>query len=250
VLLAVAFSAILRVKVIADAALGVGFARTLLIVIALASLLLAATALLGQRDYKRMLAYSSIEHMALLALGAAAGSHLAMAAVLLHMLGHGLVKSSLFLSAGHILQATATSSIAGVRALLARAPALAGCFGVGIVALIGFPPFSVFASELAIARAGAAAGLGPAVAAAFTLVVVIAAALLGHTSRMLLGAPGDAPGAATAPVTLTGRPDRAQPATAIAPIAAALALCAVLGIGLGPLSALLDAAATVVTGAP
>ena len=77
VLLAVAFYAILRVKAIADVTLGTGFARILLAVIALASLLVAATALIAQRDYKRMLAYSSIEHMGLLALGAAIGGPLA-----------------------------------------------------------------------------------------------------------------------------------------------------------------------------
>ena len=68
----------------------------------LASLPLAAALLVAQRDYKRMLAYSSIEHMGLLALGAAAGSPLAIAAVLLHILGHGMTKSVLFLSSGEI----------------------------------------------------------------------------------------------------------------------------------------------------
>lgn len=71
--------------------------------------------LLAQRDYKRMLAYSSIEHMALLALGAAVGGGAASAAILLHMLGHGLAKSVLFLGAGRVLQTTATSRIAEVR---------------------------------------------------------------------------------------------------------------------------------------
>src|SRR5690606_31591099 len=165
VLLSVAFYAILRVKVIADAALGTGFARTLLVVIALASLALSASLLLAQRDYKRMLAYSSIEHMGLLALGAAVGGRLAIAAVLLHILGHGLAKSVLFLGSGHILQITGTSRIDQVRGLAARQPVLAGCFGLGVLALIGLPPFSLFASELGIARAGFTAGLGWAMAA-------------------------------------------------------------------------------------
>ena len=106
VLLSVAFYAILRVKVIADAALGPDFIRALLLVLALASLAVAASLLIAQRDYKRMLAYSSIEHMGLIALGAAIGSPLAIAAVLLHILGHGLAKSVLFLAAGQILQLT------------------------------------------------------------------------------------------------------------------------------------------------
>ena len=87
VLLTVAFYAILRFKAICDLSVGPGFARTLLVIVALLSLAVAASLLLTQRDYKRMLAYHSIEHMGLIALGAAAGIPLAIAAVLLHILG-------------------------------------------------------------------------------------------------------------------------------------------------------------------
>ncbi|WIV60881.1 proton-conducting transporter transmembrane domain-containing protein [Amycolatopsis nalaikhensis] len=242
VLLSVAFYAILRVKVIADAALGTGFTRAVLIVMALASLAVAASLLLAQRDYKRMLAYSSIEHLGLVALGAAVGSPLALAAALLHVLGHGLAKSVLFLSAGRILQTTGTSHIDGVRGLAARQPVLAGCLGFGVLALIGLPPFSLFASEFGIARAGFAAGLGWVTAAALILVLVIAAALIGHTSRMLLGAPPDGPGAATA--------IRPLPITVAVVLVSGLLVCAAVGIAAGPLTSLLHTAATTVTGAP
>ena len=252
VLLAVAFYAILRVKAIADVTLGTGFARTLLAVIALASLLVAATALIAQRDYKRMLAYSSIEHMGLLALGAAIGGPLATTAVLLHMLGHGLAKSTLFLSAGHILQTTGTTQIATVRALATRAPVIAGCFGAGVLALIGFPPFSIFASEFALARAGFGAGLGWLTATVFVLVLVIAATLVGHTSRMLLGpSPDDSspdgprpdgPGATTA--------TRTMPASTVATLVVALTVCAFIGVSAPPLDHLLDLAADVLMGTP
>jgi len=242
VLLSVAFYAILRVKVVADAALGAGFARALLIVMALASLVLAASLLLAQRDYKRMLAYSSIEHLGLVAFGAAVGGPLALAAVLLHILGHGLVKGVLFLTAGRMLQTEGTSRIDGVHGLAARQPLLAGCLGLGTLALIGLPPFSVFASELGIARSGFAAGLGWLTAAALLLVVVIAAALIGHTSRMVLGAPPDGPGAATAPL----RP----PGTLAVTLVAGLLAGAALGITAGPLHSLLTLAAATLTGAP
>lgn len=229
VLLSMAFYAILRVKVISDGALGTGFARTLLAVMALASLLLAASLLISQRDYKRMLAYSSIEHLGLVAFGAAIGSPLALAAALLHVLGHGLTKSVLFLGAGRILQITGTSQIDGVRGLLARHPALAATFGLGVLALIGLPPFSLFASELGIVRAGFAAGLGWPTAAALLLVLVIAAALIVRTSRMLLGPPLSTPDVAAAspiPIALAG----------------GLLACAALGVVAGPLPALLDLA--------
>ncbi|MGW0892946.1 proton-conducting transporter transmembrane domain-containing protein [Saccharopolyspora sp. NPDC002578] len=238
VLLSVAFYAILRVKVIADAALGTGFAQLLLVVIAVMSLVLAASLLLAQRDYKRMLAYSSIEHMGLLALGTAVGGRAAIAAVLLHVLGHGLAKGVLFLGAGRILQVTGTSRIDQVRGLAEREPVLAGCFGFGVLALIGLPPFSLFASELGIARAGFTAGLGWAVAAALVLVLVIAAALVTHTGRMVLGAAPEAPGAATAP--------RRAPAFATAVLVVGLVACAALGVTAGPLTPLLSLAADLV----
>jgi hydrogenase-4 component F len=275
VLLSVAFYAILRVKAVADLALGAGYARTLLVILALASLLLAASLLIRQRDYKRMLAYSSIEHMGLLALGAAAGGPLAIAAVLLHMLGHGLAKGSLFISAGRVLQLTGTHRIDQVRALASRAPLLAGCLGLGLLALLGFPPFSLFASELGIARAGFTRGLGWVTAVALALMLVITAALLSHVSRMLLGSDDSAPAsgqedalaataAAEAVATGAGTNARAtavltrrEPVTVttatlrpwgLVPVVIALVGCAALGVYAGPLTTLLHAAAqTVVT---
>ncbi|NIJ12030.1 hydrogenase-4 component F [Saccharomonospora amisosensis] len=240
-LLAVAFYAVLRVKVVADAALGAGFARALLTVMALASLAVAATLLLAQRDYKRMLAYSSIEHLGLVALGAAIGAPLAVAAALLHVLGHGLAKAALFLGAGRVLQLTGSSKIASVRALAARAPVLAGGAGLGVLALTGLPPFSLFASELGIARAGLATpGMGWATTAALLLVLVIAGTLVWHSSRMLLGAPADVPGAAVAPV----RTD-----TTVVVLVVGLLACAALGVTVGPLDTLLESAADILVGA-
>ena len=168
VLLSVAFYAILRVKVIADVALGPDFARTLLIVLALASLAVAASLLIAQRDYKRMLAYSSIEHMGLLALGAAIGSPLAIAAVLLHILGHGLAKSVAVPAApGRSCRPPGTSRIdRGPRPGRPANRCSPAASALGVLALIAFPPFSLFASELGIARAGFAAGLGWVTAAA------------------------------------------------------------------------------------
>ncbi|GEL24255.1 hydrogenase HycQ [Pseudonocardia sulfidoxydans NBRC 16205] len=242
VLLAVSFSAILRVKVIADAALGAGFARALLLGAALASLTVAASLLLAQRDYKRMLAYSSIEHMGLLALGAGIGGVAATAAVLLHLLGHGLVKSAAFLGAGRVAQLTGTSRIDRVRGLVATQPGLAAAFGLAVLALLGLPPFSLFASELAIVRAGLGDAVGWAVVVALVLVVVIGAAMLRHTGRMLLGPAPDGPGAATAPRRLPG-------GTALA-LAGGLVVAAALGVTAGPLTDLITQATQTLSGAP
>ncbi len=234
VLLTVAFYAILRFKAVTDAAVGPGFARTLLVVVALLSLALAASLLVTQRDYKRMLAYHSIEHMGLIALGAAAGIRLAIAAVLLHILGHGLAKSVLFLTSGEIMAAEGTSQIDGVRALLARRPALGGVFGIGLVALLGLPPFSLFTSELVMVRAEFQVGLGWAAVLAMVAMVVIFIAVVGHARHMLLGPP-ESPGVAVSP-----------PRWVATPLVGGLAVCGFIGVFAWPLSGLLEAAARVV----
>ena len=234
VLLTVAFYALLRFKAIADGALGPGSPRALLVVAGLGSLAVAASLLLTQRDYKRMLAYHSIEHMGLIALGAAAGSSLAIAAVLLHILGHGLAKGVLFLASGEILLAEGTSEIAKVPALLSRRPVLGGIFGFGLVALLGLPPFSLFASELNMVRAEFAAGLGWAAAIALACMAVIFAAVMAHGRHLLLG---DA-----AP---QGR-RQATPWIVAVPLATGLLACAFLGVSAWPLQPLLHAAAQVV----
>jgi hydrogenase-4 component F len=242
VLLPVALYAVLRVKAIADPALGAGYLRTVLLIMALATLAVAALLLIGQRDYKRMLAYSSMEHMGLIALAAAIGSQLAIAGLLLHMAGHGLAKTVAFLGSGHILHRHISSRITDVRALAARMPLLAGLFGLAILALLGFPPAALFASELGIARAGADGGLIWATAAAFTLMVVAFAAITAHTGRMLLGPP-------PVPETVTAEasdPPAAFTLTAAMPLIAGLLGVAALGITLGPFTDLLHAAASIV----
>jgi hydrogenase-4 component F len=234
VLLTVAFYAILRFKTISDGALGVGFARSMLVIVGLGSLVIAASLLLTQHDYKRMLAYSSVEHMGLIALGAAAGSALAIVAVLLHILGHGLTKSVLFLASGEILIVEGSTEIADVPALLARRPVLGGIFGFGLVALLGLPPFSLFVSELNMARSEFAAGLGWAAAIALCCMAVIFAALIGHGRRLLLGdaRPGAAGGSTSGLVS--------------APLIGGLGVCAAFGVAAWPLQSLLHAAASVV----
>jgi hydrogenase-4 component F len=242
VLLPVAAYALLRVKAISDVELGPVFGRVLLAVLAVVSLLVAASLLLAQRDYQRMLAYSSTGQLGLVALGAAIGGPLALAAALLHLFGHGLVKAVLFIGAGRIRQVTGTSLSEGVRGLAVRHPMLAGTFGAGVLALLGLPPFSLFASGLGIARAGFAAGLGWLIAIVLVFVLAIAIALIAHTGRMLLGEPPDAPGAAAGTVRLPG-------STSVA-LLLGLVVCAAAGIVAEPLATLLRHAAETLGGTP
>lgn len=233
VLLSVAFYAVLRAKAIADMALGTDFARTLLLIAALASIVLAAAMMIAQRDYKRLLAYSSIEHMGLIALGTAIGGPLAQAAVLLHILGHGLAKSTAFLAAGQILARTGTTRIDRVHALTARFPFLGGAFALALAALAGLPPFSLFASELGLVRSGFGAGLGWAVALGLAGLLIAAAAMAFHGSKMLLGPSVDR---------------AAHPAAQAVPLLVGLAAAAVVGVAAVPLDALVDGAVDAIGG--
>jgi hydrogenase-4 component F len=141
----------------------------------------------------------------------------------------------LFLASGEILLAEGTSEIAKVPALLSRRPVLGGIFGFGLIALLGLPPFSLFASELNMVRAEFAAGLGWAAAIALICMAVIFAAVMAHGRHLLLG---DA-----AP---QGRREATPRAVAV-PLAAGLIACAVIGVSAWPLQPLLHAAARVVS---
>ncbi len=231
VLLTVAFYGLLRFRAVAVAALGPVFPRALLLVVGIASLLLATAMLIAQRDLKRMLAYSSIEHMGLLAIGAAVGTPLAIAAVLLHILGHGITKSVLFLSSGEIYHLEGTTEMAKISGLLARRPTLAGIFGFGVLSLVALPPFSLFVSELTMARAEVDAGLWWAVAISLVCLSVIFAALARHVRQILMGTPS--PDATSSPLA---------PTVAL-PLIIALGACVALGVLSWPLQSLLTHAA-------
>ena len=238
VLLAVAFYAILRVQAIADAVVGPGFMRGMLVAGGLLSLAVAAALLLRQRDYKRMLAYSSIEHMGLLALGAAAGGALGLTAVLLHMLGHGLSKASLFVVSGRILDVEGTTTIADVRGLLTRRPGLAVPFLVGMAALLGFPPSALFFSEVAIVLALWQAGLSWVASLALAFLLVLFAGLTRLTFDLTLG--GRLP-------AMAEPPDRSSHGPRV-PLLLALGATAVVAFLATPIGTALARAAAVLGG--
>jgi len=262
VLLSVAAYALLRYRVIAAAALDPAFLRTLLLVVGIGSVAVAASLMIVQRDYKRLLAYSSIEHMGLVMIGLAVGTRLAVAALLLHILGHGLAKAVLFCASGEILDEAGTTQIAGVRGLLARRPVLAGTFVLGIAALLGLPPFSLFASELALARAAGVEGMIWVVGVALALLLVVFVAVARPVAGMLLGshAPVGGPvvhdhrtrddgthgrthddGSDGGAVLVATR----RPTVPVAPLVAGLVALAAIGV-LVPLDGLLETAAAIV----
>src|SRR5205807_10104737 len=122
------------------------FARELMIVMGLLSMAVAAVFMVRQRDFKRMLAYSSIEHMGILVLGIGIGG-LAVYGALLHLINNGLTKGVLFLSAGNIHRAFGSKLTDDVRGASQRVPVSAGLFLAGFLAITGSPPFGPFISE-------------------------------------------------------------------------------------------------------
>ena len=193
VLLSVAMYAILRVQAVGAAHIGVGLVHGLLITFGLLSLAVAALLTLTQRDYKRLLAYSSIEHMGIIALGVGSGTSLGLIAALLHMLGHGLVKAAMFVVAGRLVNITGSSRIADVTGLLRRRPDLGWPWLAGSAALLGFPPFVTFFTEVAILVALTQAGLWWAAAGAALLLLVAFIGIVRQVLGMAMGTPGPQP---------------------------------------------------------
>lgn len=149
-LLNVALYAILRCKVLVDGALHNNFAGSLMMGFGLLSVVVAAFFLFRQKDVKRLFGYSSIEHMGLITFAFGMGGALANFAALLHMTVHSLTKSAIFFAVGHAVQKCGSQMIDEIRGLIRRSPAIGWGLILGTLAILGMPPFGVFASEFLI----------------------------------------------------------------------------------------------------
>ncbi|MBI2290957.1 MAG: hydrogenase 4 subunit F [Betaproteobacteria bacterium] len=149
-LLNVALYAVVRTKVLVDGALGTHFAGNLMMGFGLLSVVVAAFLLSRQKDAKRLFAYSSVEHMGLMTFAFGMGGALATFAALLHMTVHSLTKSAIFFAVGHAAQKSGTQVIADIRGLIDSNPTIGWGLMLGSLAILGMPPFGVFASEFMI----------------------------------------------------------------------------------------------------
>jgi hydrogenase-4 component F len=153
VLETVAVYAVLRSKAIMDQALPPAFTGNLLMLFGLISFVVAALFILIQRDYKRMFAYSSVEHMGLAMVGFGVGGPMGIFGGLFHLLNHALAKSLAFFSAGNVHRRFATREIGEVQGLAHVQPVTAVAMLVAGLALVGMPPFSMFVSEFMVVSA-------------------------------------------------------------------------------------------------
>jgi hydrogenase-4 component F len=184
-LLATSFYAVLRFYQIAAATLGPTFPRKVLLVFGLLSLVLAALYLIEQRNLKRLLAYSSVEHMGILAIGVSFGAPIALAGVLLHVLAHTAAKGNAFFGAGILTQAYGTKEIDHIRGGLDRAPWSGALFLCAILALGAMPPFGLFRSEFQILAGGLAGTHHIPAAVMIALVTLAFLGLALSATRML-----------------------------------------------------------------
>jgi hydrogenase-4 component F len=186
-LLNCAFLGIIRTQQVCAAA-GLGdFSRELLVGFGLISMGVAAVFIVGQSDYKRMLAYSSVEHVGILALGIGLGGAGVFGA-LLHAINHSLTKATLFLVAGNILGAYRTKSTAEVRGVLRVLPVSGVLWVAGLFAIAGSPPFGPFLSEFTILKASLDQGR---TAVAIVFLALLAIIFIGMATVMLRMAQGE-----------------------------------------------------------
>jgi hydrogenase-4 component F len=145
-----ALYAVVRCKMLVDGSLGTHEAGNLLMGFGLLSFLVAALFLHRQKDVKRLFSYSSIEHMGLMTFAFGIGTPWATFAALFHMTTHSLTKSAIFITVGHAAQLAKSQQMRKIRGLMRTQPSIGWGLLIGTVAIAGFPPFGVFASEFLV----------------------------------------------------------------------------------------------------
>jgi hydrogenase-4 component F len=235
-LLPCAFLAILRIYHICIGAGDPVFARRIMMAIGLLSMAVAAAFMVRQRDFKRLLAYSSVEHMGILVVGMAIGGW-ATFATLLHIINNGLTKAGLFLSAGNIQSAFGSKLTGEVSGALRRLPLSGGLFLAGFLAITGSPPFGLFVSEFSILTAAFDTGQYWAGGLYLLLLLAVFLAMGVIILEVVLGNPPP-------PVSREGREESEGEAVteaafrdrfwSVAPILALLGLVLMLGLYIPP----------------
>lgn len=237
-LLNCAFLGILRVHQVCAAAGQAAFSQGLFAGFGLFSLFIAAVFIIGQTDYKRLLAYSSVEHMGILALGVGIGG-IACYGSMLHVLNHSFSKAMLFLLAGNILRVYRTKLSAQVQGVMKVLPVTGVLWVAGFFAIVGFPPFGTFASEFIILK-GALDGGRFVFAAAY--VAVLSVIFVGMARVMIAMAQGE-------PFADSNLATKRESVFTIAPSLVLGLVVLLLGVYIpGPLKQLLEQAAALLGG--
>ena len=190
---------IVRFDILAERTIGHEFPSRLLIGFGIASILVAAPFVLVQRNFRRLLAYSSIDHAGIMVAGLGFGGPVGALGATLHMLFHAITKPLMFFCAGNIQQHFSTPYLWKLRGVIHTLPWTGGLFLMATLAVTGTPPFSIFQSEFKILSAALAGGHGWAAFLFLAGVVTIFAGFLVHISKLSLGMPQTEPRAVECP---------------------------------------------------
>jgi hydrogenase-4 component F len=212
---------IVRYQAVADAAPSGILPRVALVVLGALSLLIAALFIVRQQNIKRLMAYSSVEHMGVIALGFGFGGPLGIAGAFYHMLNHSLNKSLMFFGAGNMMRSYGSKEISRIRDVGRCFPVQAGLWLAGAVAITGAPPFGLFLSELVVLRAGFQRSFAWAALLMAGLIIVIFIGFLNHFRAMYFERTADA---------AVDPPARTPGGWCVAPMWLALAPLLILGL--------------------
>ncbi len=189
ILLNTAFYGIMRFVSIVEPSTGSAFTGNLLIVFGLVSVGISAVFILVQENYKRLLAYSSIEHMGIISLGMGIGGPVGIYGALLHILNHALAKPLMFFASGKIQSRFGSTNIANVNGVLTSMPLLGTLTFIGALSLSGTPPFNIFVSEFTVLKAAVDRGLWFVVVLFLVFIVIVFYGVLSGFGKMLFGKP-------------------------------------------------------------
>jgi hydrogenase-4 component F len=217
-LLNCAMYALLRFDAITARSIGSGFSHSLLLMFGCVSITVAGLLMIVQRDLKRLLAYSSIEHMGIVAIAVGLGGALGIYGALLHAFNHSLAKTLLFFTAGNVRENFGTLRIERIRGMARTLPWTSGALVMGSFAILGMPPFGLFVSEFIVLSAAFAQARYLVAVLLLVALSLVFGALLYHFQRMLSG---EAEPAARKPKLLTSD---------IAAMAACVTCLLVLGV--------------------
>ena len=186
VLLNCAMYAILRFYAVSEITIP-GFASSMLFIFGFISLGVAAFFIITSKDLKRMLAYSSIENMGLIAIGFGIGTPLAITAAIIQMVAHSITKPILFFSAGNIIQSYGTRNMNEIRGVSKKLPLTSFFMAAGTLAIIGVPPFAVFIGELDLILASLDSTIYGATVLLIILLSIVSAGFVRHVFPMISG---------------------------------------------------------------
>jgi len=193
-----AFYAIMRFVSIVSPSTGEAFTGNLLIIFGLISVGIAAVFILVQNNFKRLLAYSSVEHMGIIVLGVGIGGPIGLYGALLHVLSNTFAKPLMFFASGKIQARFGSTNIANVNGVLTTMPLLGTLTFIGALALSGTPPFNIFLSEFTILKAAVDKEQWLVVGIFLLFIALVFYGVLSAFGKMLFGAPDTMDAASTA----------------------------------------------------